>query len=120
MLFLSALRGVPADRIGAAQVDGAGAFNSLIHIKIPAILPTIVYVVATNAILAVMTSGPIMIITQGGPNRATTTLIYMMYTSGYASSNDSLASCVSLVAFALSFAFTFLTLFLDREKVRDI
>ncbi|MBQ3668601.1 MAG: sugar ABC transporter permease [Clostridia bacterium] len=118
LLFLSAFRGIPADRIGASQVDGANAIQTLIHVRIPAIMPTIVYVVATNAILAIMTSGPVMIITKGGPNRATSTLIYMMYTSGYASSNDSLAACVSLVAFLLAFTFTFLTLFLDRKKVK--
>lgn len=120
LLFLSAMRSVPDERMGAARVDGANEWQVLWHIRLPAVMPTTVYVCASNAILALMTSGPVMIITQGGPSRATTTLIYMMYTSGYASGNDALAACVSLVAFALTFAFTWLILFLDREKVQDL
>lgn len=120
LLFLSALRSVPEDRMGAARVDGANEWQVLWHVRLPAVMPTTVYVCASNAILALMTSGPVMIITQGGPSRATTTLIYMMYTSGYASGNDALAACVSLVAFVLAFLFTWLILFLDREKVRDL
>ena len=116
LLFLSALRGVPVDRKGAARVDGANERQVWWHVTLPAILPTVVYVSATNAILALMTSGPVMIITQGGPARATTTLIYMMYTSGYASGNDALAACISLVSFALAFAFTFLALRFEKRK----
>lgn len=116
LLFLSALRGVPVDRKGAARVDGANEWQVWWHVTLPAILPTVVYVSATNAILALMTSGPVMIITQGGPARATTTLIYMMYTSGYASGNDALAACISLVSFALAFAFTFLALRFEKRK----
>ena len=116
LLFLSALRNIPADRIGAARVDGANELQVLWHIKLPSIVPTLVYVCASNAILALMTSGPVMIITQGGPARATTTLIYMMYTSGYGSGNDALAACVSLISFALTFGFTALLLLLARGK----
>ena len=120
LLFLSALRSIPDDRISAARVDGAGEIMLLWHIRLPAILPTLVYVCASNAVLALMTSGPVMIITKGGPARATTTLIYMMYTSGYASSNDSLAACVSIVCFLLAFLFTGVLLFLERGKVGDV
>ncbi len=120
LVFLSALRGISPDTVGAAQVDGAGRFQVFWHIRLPAIAPSVVYVASSNAVLALMTSGPVMIITQGGPSRATSTLIYMMYTSGYASGNDSLAACVSLVTFALTFAFTFLLLFLERDKVRGL
>lgn len=67
-----------------------------------------------------MTSGPVMIITQGGPARATTTLIYMMYTSGYGSGSDALAACISLVSFALTFGFTALILFLSHRKAENV
>ena len=51
------------------------------------------------------------------PSRSTTTLVYMMYTSGYRSSNYSLAACVSIFTFVLTLGFTVLTLVADAKKV---
>ena len=67
-------------------------------------------------VLSMMTSGPVMIITEGGPSRATTTLIYMMYTSGYQSSDYSLAACISIVTFLLTFGMTALALVFDSKR----
>ena len=117
LLFLSAFRAVPKDLTDCAALEGAGALRTLFSVQLPQISPTILYVVCTNMIQALMTSGPVLILTQGGPARSTTTLIYLMYTSGYGSSNYSLAACVSLVSFALTLAFTLLIFTTERGKV---
>ena len=101
----------------AAKLDGAGFFTCLFKIQLPMISPTIFYVLCTNTVLAMMTSGPMIIITQGGPSRSTTTLMYMMFASGYGSSNYSLAAVVSLVAFVLTFGFTLISFVFERKKV---
>ena len=75
------------------------------------------YVLCTNMIQAMMTNGPILILTQGGPSRATTTLIYLMYTAGYRSANYGLAAAVSLVAFAMTLTFAILLFWLEGRKV---
>jgi ABC-type sugar transport system permease subunit len=64
-----------------------------------------------------MTSTPVMIITGGQPGRSTETLIFMMYTSGYQSSNYSLASCISIVTFALTFGMVLLGMFFERRGI---
>ena len=117
LLFQSALRGIPAHIMEAAKLDGAGFFTCLFKIQLPMISPTIFYVLCTNTVLAMMTSGPMIIITQGGPSRSTTTLMYMMFASGYGSSNYSLAAVVSLVAFVLTFGFTLISFVFERKKV---
>ncbi len=116
LLFLSALRAVPDQLLEAASLDGAGFFTKLFRIRIPMIMPTALYVICTNMVLSMMTSGPVMIITEGGPSRATTTLIYMMYTSGYQSSDYSLAACISIVTFLLTFGMTALALVFDSRR----
>lgn len=117
LLLLAAFRAIP-DQLGeAAAIDGAGYFLKLWKVDLPMIGPTILYVVCTNMVLAMMTSGPVMIITQGGPSRSTTTLMYLMYTSGYGSSNYSLAACVAIVTFCITFLFTLLAFFVDRKEV---
>ena len=117
LLFLSAFRSIPEDILGSARLDGASSFRILWRIQIPLISPTILYVVCTNMIQAMMTSGPILILTQGGPARSTTTMIYLMYTAGYRSSNYSLAAAVSIITFLMTLLFTVLLFLMERKKV---
>ncbi len=117
MLLLSALRGIPEEMTDAATVDGAGAARRFFAVQLPLVSPTILYVVCTDMVLAMTTAGPVIILTQGGPSRATTTLLYMMYASGYGSSNYSLAACVSLIAFLLTLLCTGALFSLEKKKV---
>lgn len=117
LLFQSAFRGIPKHVLEAADLDGVGLFSRIFKIQLPLVSSTIFYVLCTNTVLAMMTSGPMIIITQGGPSRSTTTLMYMMFASGYGSSNYSLAAVVSLVAFVLTFGFTLLAFVYERKKV---
>ena len=117
LLFLSAVRAVPDQLIEAATIDGANVFVRFYKIQLPLITPTLLYVALTNMVLAMMTSGPIIILTQGGPARSTTTLIYMMFSSGYGSSNYSLSACISIIAFVMTFSLTLLAFALERRAV---
>lgn len=117
ILFLSALRGIPQQLMEAAKIDGANCFMRFIKVQLPLITPTLLYVVCTDIIHAMMTSAPMLIITEGGPANSTMSLIYLMYVSGYASSNYSLASCVSIVTFLLTLGFTSLAFVFERKKV---
>ena len=117
LLFLSAFRALPKDMLGSAALDGASTFRTLIQIQLPLISPTVLYVLCTNMIQAMMTNGPILILTQGGPSRSTMTLIYLMYTSGYASSNYSLAAAVSMIAFGLTLLFSLLLFGMEKRRV---
>jgi len=115
LLFLSALRNIPSDLMEAADLDGAGFFRKLFRLRLPLASPTIFYVVCTNAVLGMMTAAPVMIITGGQPAHSTETLIFRMYTMGYQSSNYSLAACISIVTFALTFGMVFLAFFFERK-----
>ena len=117
LLFLSAFRSIPEDILGSAQLDGAGPLRTLVQIQLPLVSPTILYVLCTNMIQAMMTSGPILILTQGGPSRSTMTMIYFMYTSGYRSSNYSLAACISVITFGMTLLATSILFILEKRRV---
>ena len=117
LLFQSAFRSIPQHITEAADLDGANFFIRFFKIELPMVSSTVFYVLCTNMVLAMMTSGPMIIITQGGPSRSTSTLMYMMYASGFGSSNYPLAAVVSLVAFVLTFGFTLLSFVFERKKV---
>ncbi len=117
LLFLAAVRNVPDQLIEAAKLDGAGYITRLFRVVIPMITPTILYIFCINLVKAMMTAAPVMLITEGGPARSTTTLIYMMFTSGYQSSNYSVASCLSIITFALTFGIVALSMRFERKRV---
>ncbi len=117
LLFLSAFRAVPEQLTEAGTIDGAGPLTRFFRIQLPLISPTILFVALTNMVLAMMVSGPVIILTQGGPARSTATLIFMMYNSGYGSANYSLSACISLVAFALTFFLTLLAFYVEKRRV---
>lgn len=117
LLLLAAMRAVPPELSEAAAIDGAGYWARLWRVQLPLVSPTLLYVLCTNTVLSLMTAGPVMIITQGGPSRSTTTLLYLMYVSGYGSANYSLAACVAVVTFLLTLGFTLLSFVLERRGV---
>jgi len=117
LLFLSALRSIPKQLTEAANLDGANFLWRLFRFQIPLTAPVIFYVICTNIILAMMTSTPVMIITGGQPGYSTVTLIYMMYSAGYQSSNYSIAACISLVSFAITFGLVLLAFSFERKRI---
>ena len=117
LLFLSALRNIPANLNEAADLEGAGPLRRLFKIQLPLCAPTILYVVCTNTVLGMMTAAPVMIITGGQPAHSTATLIFLMDTFGYQSSNYSIAACISLVTFALTFGLVLLAFMFEQKKV---
>ena len=116
LLFLAAFRNVDRDVADQARLDGAGMVRVFFSVELPLVSPTLLYALCTNTILALMTSGPVMILTKGGPSRSTTTLIYLMYTTGYGSGNYAMAACVAAVTFLLTLAFTLAGLWADGKR----
>ena len=117
LLFLYSLRNISSSVVEAARLDGSHGLGLIFRIKIPMISQTILYTVITNLILAMTCSAPMIIITQGGPSRSTTTLMYMMYSSGLGSSDYGLAAVVSIVCFVMTMILTVIIFLVTRKKV---
>jgi sn-glycerol 3-phosphate transport system permease protein len=116
LIIRSALRNIDKSVIEAAKIDGANSIIRFFKIDFILILPTIFYILCIETVMCMMVSGPIMILTEGGPCRSTTSLIYLMYTSGYRSSNYSLASCISIFTFLLVLGFLIVSFFINNRK----
>ena len=77
VLFLAALKGVPADLYEAATIDGAGKWRQFFSITVPMITPIIFYNLVTQICQAFQEFNGPYIITNGGP-RGSTTLISLL------------------------------------------
>lgn len=118
LLILSALRGISASVIEATKIDGISPLRRIFKVQIPLISPTIFYVFCSNLVLAMMTSAPMIIIMGvSSESVATTTLMSMMYQSGFSSSDYSLVAVLSLTAFVLTLGFTVAAFIFERKRV---
>jgi sn-glycerol 3-phosphate transport system permease protein len=83
IFFLAGLQSVPKTILEAAAIDGAGGGRRFASIVFPLLSPTTFFLLVVNLIYSFFdTFGVIHALTQGGPGRATTTLMYKVYRDG--------------------------------------
>lgn len=100
IIYRAAIAGVSKDLYESADIDGATAFQKMMHITIPAIrFPLIYTVVMTTAGCFNVFAQPLML-TKGGPNQ--TTNVLMMYIRNLAfGSGEPIAGMASAMAVLL-------------------
>ena len=83
ILYIASLGNVPKDYVEAAQVDGAHDFQVFWKIKWPSLLPTTLYIVVITTINSFQCFSLIQLLTSGGPNYRTTTIMYYLYETAF-------------------------------------
>ena len=84
LFFLAGLQSIPKSIVEAAAIDGASPFRRFWRVVFPLLSPTTFFLLIVNVIYAFFdTFGVINAITQGGPGRATTTLMMKVYRDGW-------------------------------------
>lgn len=94
---LSALQTVPKDQYEAAQIDGATAFQSFIHITIPHIRVVVGLLVVLRTIWVFNNFDTIFLITGGGPANLTQTVPIYAYNVGWGSKQLGVSSAVTVL-----------------------
>ena len=79
VLYVSALGNVDQSIVEAAEVDGATDFQTFWRIKWPQIMPTTLYILIITTINSFQCFALIDLLTSGGPNDSTLTLMYYIY-----------------------------------------
>lgn len=84
LIFLAALANVPTDITEAARIDGAGALRQAIDIELPLISPALFFAVVTTIIVVLdEIVGAVDVLTEGGPYRTSSNLLYFLYERGF-------------------------------------
>jgi multiple sugar transport system permease protein len=83
LILLAGLQGIPEELYEAAEIDGATAMRKLRHITVPLLTPTLFFVVVTSLIGALQGFDQFYIMTNGGPAKATTTLVMYIYQNAF-------------------------------------
>ena len=83
VLYVSALGNVDQSIVEAAEVDGATDFQCFWKIKWPAIMPTTLYILVITTINSFQCFALIQLLTSGGPNHKTDTIMYYIYYTAF-------------------------------------
>ena len=108
ILYIAALGNVDKSLVEAARVDGATEFNVFWKIKWSSLLPTTLYIVVITTINSFQCFALIQLLTSGGPNYSTSTIMYYLDEKalklseyGYANTMGVfLAVLIALISFA--------------------
>ncbi len=79
VLYVSALSNVDHSLVEAAEVDGATNMQVFWRIKWPQIMPTTLYILVITTINSFQCFALIQLLTSGGPNHSTSTIMYYIY-----------------------------------------
>jgi len=115
ILFLAGLQNVPETFYEAATIDGASSWQKFRHITLPLLSPTTFFVLIMSLIMSLKTFELTYIMTQGGPNHASSTLIFSIYVNAFKHFRMGYASAMSYILFIMVGVFTYLNFkFKDR------
>ncbi len=108
ILYIAAMGNIDNSLVEAARVDGATELQVFWKIKWPSLLPTTLYIAIITTINSFQCFALIQLLTSGGPNYSTSTLMYYLYEKafklseyGYANTMGVfLAIMIALISFA--------------------
>lgn len=83
VIFLAALKSVPATLYESATLEGAGAFRRLWHITLPMISPVLLFQLLMNIIASFQIFIPAYVMTEGGPHYSTWFYVYYLFKSAF-------------------------------------
>lgn len=101
MIFLAGLQAIPKDQYEAASIDGANRMKQFLYITLPGLKNVLKYVVMITMIQAMKLFTQPYVMTRGGPQNATRTLVYYIYEQGFQRRDFGYACSVATVFFIL-------------------
>ncbi len=117
VIFLAGLQGIPEQLYEAATIDGANSWQKFRYITLPMLSPTTFLVSILLVINSFKVFDQIVIMTDGGPGRATNVLVYYIYYQAFLLFRFGYASAIATVLFALVLIVTIVQFRMEKKWV---
>jgi multiple sugar transport system permease protein/raffinose/stachyose/melibiose transport system permease protein len=104
IIWLAGLQSVPEHLYEAATLDGANAWQKFRYVTWPSLHPTMIIVVITETIGALGVFVQVNVMTNGGPQDSTSTVIFQTFQQGVKQQNVGYASAICLLFFLVVLA----------------
>lgn len=111
--FYSAIQSIPADLHEAGKIDGANTLQAFLHITLPSIRPTLIYVLTITVLGGFsMFTESVALWQQSNPGGIGRTIVGYMYMMGITKNNMGLASAIGITLLLLVFGVNMIQLLL--------
>jgi ABC-type sugar transport system permease subunit len=119
LLLLAALQTVPNEVIESSRIDGANSWQTVRHITIPLILPTMVVALFSLTLGGINGVGMVFSLTGGGPGTSTEVISYLLYSIGWVRLDFGRAAALALILAAINLTLIAGVLRITRMKDRS-
>jgi len=117
VIYLAALQGIPPYLYEAARIDGATPWQQFIKITLPMLAPATFFVSIMLTISCFKVFDLIMVMTAGGPGRATNVLVYHIYNTAFKYFQFGYSSAIAMVLFVIVLAITIIQFRMEKKWV---
>ena len=97
IFYLAALQAIAPNLYEAARIEGAGGWTMFRRITFPLLMPTTLFVLVNAVINSFRLVDHIVVMTRGGPDNATSLLLYYIYDVGFKFWDSAYASALTMV-----------------------
>lgn len=116
VIFLAGLQEIPYVLYEAAQIDGANVFRQFLNVTLPQLRNTTIFVVLSTTILAFQLYTQVEVLTRGGPQNATQTMIFYTKVMGFEQGKIGYASAITVVFFLIVLAISLIQRAVLKEE----
>ncbi|NUT34097.1 MAG: sugar ABC transporter permease [Hamadaea sp.] len=118
VLFLAGLQAIPVEHYEAAKVDGANVWQRFRAVTLPGLRPVTFLVLILLTVQSFKVFDLIVVMTDGGPGRATLVLSQQIYRQGIVEGEFGYASAISLVLFLMVLILTLTQFWFNARRER--
>jgi multiple sugar transport system permease protein len=116
VIILAGLQSISGTLYEAAAIDGSDKWNQFRYITLPQLRNTLIFVMLVTSILSFRLFDQVKIMTQGGPNGATTTVMYEAVKASFEQQKMAKGSAMTVIFFAIVLVITTLQRILVPEE----
>jgi sn-glycerol 3-phosphate transport system permease protein len=117
IFYLAALQQIPPDLREAAAIEGASRWTFFWRVTFPLLMPTTLFILVNAVINAFRLVDHIFVMTGGGPDNATSVLLFQIYVAGFKFFDQAQAATLSVVLLAILFLIAVGQFLLADKKV---
>lgn len=117
VIFLAGLQGVPKQLYEAAEIDGASRLQQFFKITLPMISPTTFFLTIMALIGSFQVFDQAFVLTQGGPGKASYTLVYHIYKNAFIDFRFGMSSAAAMILFVVILLITLFQFYMQRRWV---
>ncbi|TFD56950.1 sugar ABC transporter permease [Cryobacterium sp. Hh7] len=116
IILLTGLQAIPLEVYEASRTDGAGWWQTLWHVTLPLLKPTILLILVLSITGSLLAFEPFYVLTAGGPSNSTVTMVMAMFREAFTMFDLGSAAAIAIVLLVSLVVINAAQLYFFRER----